>query len=75
VDYENELNLLWTSAEYSISEEATESYLRFHDNNTGKNVKDILLKQPFNESLVNSAFLYLQFFFTNVRNIKYSQLI
>lgn len=54
VDYENELNLLWTSVDYSVSEDKVQSYLRFHDIISGKTLKKIELKQPFEESMVRN---------------------
>lgn len=54
VDYENELNLLWTSVDYSVSEDKVQSYLRFHDIISGKTLKEIELKQPFEESMVRN---------------------
>lgn len=54
VDYENELNLLWISVDYSVSEDKVQSYLRFHDIISGKTLKKIELKQPFEESMVRN---------------------
>nr|XP_022341112.1 DDB1- and CUL4-associated factor 17-like isoform X1 [Crassostrea virginica] len=51
VDYENELNLLWTNVDYSILEDKMESYVRFHDISSGETVKKIKLEQPFQESM------------------------
>lgn len=59
VDYENELNLLWTSVDYSVSEDKVESYLRFHDIASGKTLKKIELKQPFEESMHEENNLYV----------------
>lgn len=52
MDYENELNLLWTNVDYSILEDKMESYVRFHDISSGETVKKIKLEQPFQESMV-----------------------
>lgn len=58
MDYENELNLLWTNVDYSILEDKMESYVRFHDISSGETVKKIKLEQPFEELMVGLRSLF-----------------